>query len=599
MKKTLLAMSMMAAFAAQASEVEYRIDLTHPEHHTGDVSMTFPETKADHLDVKMAAWRTGLYHILDLASGVREFVATDDDGNPLRWEKVDKSTWRIYLPEATEVNVSYQLYANELGRRSRHIDDSHAYLDASAVFMYTDQYRQEEANVTLEVPPSWRSVSGLERTGEHAFSAENWDVLVDSPIETGINKVFDFEQGEQDYQVVFWGHGNYDAEQTVADLKKMVAQASTIWEGYPFERYVFMIHATDGAGGATEHKNSTVIQRPRFSFAPHDEYLSFLSTASHEFIHTWNVKAYRADGLVPYDYQKENYTDLLWMHEGSTSYFQDHLLLRADIMKPTEYFDHLASAIQRHKHKPGAEVMSVAEASFESWIDQYGDRARNYSVNIYSEGAIVSWMLDIALLQETDGKVSYRDVHNALYQRFDADKEGFNDADVLAILKDLTGKSWQTWWQQHVMQPVDVDFTKLLEPVGLKLSYGNSDDVEMRAWAGWSAKPADNGMQLTLVERNSPAWDAGFTPDDIIVAFNGIRVDDKRFKAALKEMQPGDEVTVTYFRRDQLAEKTLTLGKIPKNDAKVVPVDEPTAAQKALFEQWLLIPYPGSEDSDK
>lgn len=593
MRKSLLAIGIMLAPSWVLANTDYYIDLTQPEHHKGEVAITFPASDAKFLDIKMPAWRTGKYRILDLANGVRDFNAHSDD-ETLRWEKVDKSTWRVYLPQNSgEVTVDYEIYANQLGNRSRHIDDSHAYLDASAVFMYADQWRDDPVSVTLSVPENWDSYSGMERASEHAFTAANWDVLVDSPIETGINQHYRFNQGAQEYEVVFWGEGNYDADQTVSDLKKLVATGDSIWSDYPFERYVFMIHATTGAGGATEHKNSTVIQRTRYSFASEDDYLSFMSTASHEFVHTWNVKAYRPAGLVPYDYQKENYTDLFWMAEGSTSYFQNHLLLRAGIMAPDEYFERLAKSIRRHNAKPGRHEMSVAEASFEAWIDQYGDRAHNDSVNIYSEGALVSWMLDSALLEQTDGEVSYRDVHNALYQRFDADVKGYTSTDVLNILKELTGTSWQTWWQNNVESPAgDLPFETMLEHVGMTLLAEQED--ESAVWAGWKAKSSDGGMTLTRVSKGSPAWEAGFTPGDVIVAYNGHTVMDGRFTDAFKEYAAGDDITVTFFRRDQLHEKTLTVTDAPATDVSIEPVEEPTAKQKARFLQWLKVPHPNA-----
>jgi len=591
-RKSLLAVGVMLAPSVVLANTDYKIDLTQPEHHKGEVSITFPASEEKFLDIKMPAWRTGYYRILNLANGVRDFEVRSN-GEELRWEKVDKSTWRIYLPEQSgEVTVDYEIYANQLGRRSRHIDDTHAYLDASAVFMYADAWRNEPISVSLDVPENWKSYSGMERQGDHQFTAQNWDVFVDSPIETGINTHYAFTQDERNYEVVFWGEGNYDAEKTVSDLKKLVGTGDSIWSDYPFERYVFMIHATTGAGGATEHKNSTVIQRPRYSFASRDDYLSFMSTASHEFVHTWNVKAYRPSGLVPYDYQEENYTDLFWIAEGSTSYFQNHLLLHAGIMEPSEYFERVATSIDRHKAKPGREEMSVAEASFEAWIDQYGDRAHNDSVNIYSEGALVSWMLDSELLETTEGEVSYRDIHNELYQRFDADHEGFTAADVLTILKELTGRSWQNWWQNNVETPADIPFEAMLERVGLELVYEKDDEPEV--WAGWNANDTSGGMELTRVSKGSPAWEAGFTPGDVIVAFDGHKVVDGRFSDAFKEYEAGESITVTFFRRDQLHEKTLSVKAKPATDAKIEPVDEPTAEQQARFLQWLQIPHPNA-----
>jgi len=594
-KKSLLALAVAASTPAWA-DVDYHLNLTKPTHHTGQVDIVFPDVENDYIDVKMPAWRTGYYRILNLANGVREFKATSEDGESLTWEKIDKSTWRIHLPKSAQgddVKVNYQIYANQLGRRSRHIDDSHAYLDASAVFMYADEYRSEPVTVSLDVQDNWRSVSGMEKEAEHTFVADNWDILVDSPIETGINELYKFSVDDRDYEVVFWGEGNYDAEQTVKDLEKLVQQSQNIWQGHPYERYVFMIHATSGAGGATEHRNSTIIQRPRYSYASRDDYLSFLSTASHELIHTWNVKAYRPEALVPYDYQKENYTDLFWLAEGSTSYFQNHLLMQADIMTTDEYFERVASGIESFYGKPGREIMSVSEASFEAWSDQYGDRAHNFSVNIYSEGAMVSWLLDLALIERTDGEVTYRDVHNALYQRFDADEEGFNSDDVVAILDELTGQSWQQWWDEHVNAPVaEINFDELLNTVGMKLTFASAD--EQKPWAGWRGKAAAEGVELVQVERGSPAWDAGFTPGDVIVAYDGQRAADGRFEEALQEREVGDTVEVTFFRRDQLHTAELVLGEEQHTGAKIEPIEAPSAKQKARFLQWLQIPHPNA-----
>jgi predicted metalloprotease with PDZ domain len=588
--KYLAALLLLSAASVAEARVDYGIDLTAPEHHTAQVSATFPQTAAPYLDVKMPAWRTGKYTIMNLANGVRQFSALDGAGQPLKWEKVDKSTWRIYLPKPSAIRIGYELYANELLSRSRHIDDTHAYLDASAVFMYADRYRADDVTVGLKVPARWESVSGMDSPAANRFVARDWDTLVDSPIETGIHKSYHFKEGPRDYDVVFWGDGNYDAQKLVAGLKQIVGKAGNIWGGaYPFKRYLFIVHAHDeNGGGATEHKNSTVMQFPRYMFGSRRGNLGFLATAAHEFIHTWNVKSYRGAGMVPYDYDKEDYTDLLWVAEGSTSYFTEQPLLQAGLMKPEEYFDSLASTIDQDRHTPGAKVQSVADASFNEWISVSGDRAKNASADIYTQGSIVSWMLDIALLQQTGGRVSYRDVHKALYQRFLAGQPGFTDRDMLDILKQLTGTSWDGWWAKNVQSPAPVDFAALLAPVGLKLVYpgGNAP------WAGWSGQQSDGGMRLTTVERGSPAWAAGFVPDDIIVALDGHQADKDRFDAAIGEHKPGDIVTVSYFRHDKLAEKKLRLGSTESGPAKVVAVDKPTAAQKALFQRWLLIPYP-------
>lgn len=594
--KKLLALSILAACSAPVfADVNYALNISQPEHHLGDVNVEFPKTAQSFLDVKLPAWRTGRYEILNLANGVRYFKASDDEGNELKWEKIDHSTWRVHLNEPTEVNIDYQVYANELGKRARHIDDSHAFIDASGFFMFSESFRQEPVTVELNVPKAWRSVSGMENyKNKHSFKASDYDVLVDSPIETGINELRTFKVNGREYELVVWGEGNYDIELMLTDLKKLVATGNVIWDSYPYERYVFIVHATSGAGGATEHLNSTIIQRPRDRFAKREDYLGFISTAAHEFIHTWNVKAYRPKGLAPYDYTNINYSKLLWIAEGSTSYFEDHLLVRSGIQTTDEFFKVLSKTINRHVTTPGREVQSASETSFDKWINQGGDHARNYSTNIYLEGSLLSMALDIDLLENSQGKISYKDVHNELYKQHKL-PAGFTEKDVLAILKQLSGRDYSAWWQANVDSPANLDFDALLAKVGLSFELPE----KAKATPSLDAFTKNTGELLTLthVRRDGAAWQGGLTTDDKLVAINKKHV-GKDLTASLETFKVGDKVTVDFIRRDALMATELVLSEDFDKPKKVVANKNATAEQKALFKAWMGVAHPNDVKKD-
>jgi predicted metalloprotease with PDZ domain len=595
--KKLLALSILAACSTSAfADVNYALSISQPEHHLGNVSVEFPKTAQAHIDVKLPAWRTGRYEILNLANGVRYFHAKDENGKALKWEKIDHSTWRVHLNQPTEVNLDYQVYANELGKRARHIDDSHAFIDASGFFMFSESFRQEPVTVNLDVPKKWRSVSGMDNLkGKNTFKAADYDVLVDSPIETGINQLHTFEVDGREYDLVVWGNGNYDIDLMLSDLKKLVATGNVIWDSYPYERYVFMVHATSGAGGATEHLNSTIIQRPRDRFAKREDYLGFISTAAHEFIHTWNVKAYRPKGLVPYDYTNMNYSKLLWIAEGSTSYFEDHLLVRSGIETTDEFFKVMTKTINRHLQTPGREVQSASETSFDKWINQGGDHARNYGTNIYSEGSLLSMALDIDLLEKSQGEISYRDVHKVLYNAHKM-PEGFTEQDVLTILNDLTGRDYSTWWKENVDAPANLNFDELLDKVGLKLERPE----KAKALASIDALAKSSGELLTLshVRRGGSAWKAGLTSADKIVAINKRQV-GKDLKTSLEMFNAGDKVTIDYIRRDELATTSIVLSEDFDKPKKVVSNKDATLEQKALFKAWIGVEHPADVKKDE
>ncbi|WP_404343958.1 M61 family metallopeptidase [Pseudoalteromonas mariniglutinosa] len=588
--KKILAVAILATMTNAAfADVHYSLSVTQPEHHLGNVRVAFPETAQVHLDIKLPAWRTGRYEILNLANGVRFFTAKDDQGQPLSWEKINHSTWRVHLNEPTEVNIDYQVYANELGMRARHIDDSHAFIDASGFFMFSDSFRQEPVTVELDVPKAWRSVSGMDNAGsKHRFKAADYDVLLDSPIETGINELHKFKVDGRDYELVIWGDGNYDVDLMLSDLKKLVTTGNIIWHDYPYQRYVFMVHATSGASGATEHVNSTIIQRPRNRFASREDYLSFISTAAHEFIHTWNVKAYRPQGLVPYNYTDINYEKLLWIAEGSTSYFEDHLMVRSGIETTDEFFAVLSKTINRHLQTPGREVQSASAGSFDKWINQGGDHGRNYSTSIYSEGSLISMALDIDLLSNSNGEISYRDVHRELYKKHKL-PAGFTADDVKAILTALTGNDYTAWWQQYIDNPAIIDFDALLAKVGL--SFELPEQAKAKPSLDAITKHTGELLTLTHVQRDGAAWEGGLTTDDKLVAINNKHV-GKDLTASLEMFQAGDKVTIDFIRRDALMSTEVVLSKGFNMPKQVVANKNASAEQKALFKAWMGVDHP-------
>ncbi|MGB0893861.1 MAG: M61 family metallopeptidase [Parashewanella sp.] len=592
MKLSRLAWLTTAALAPSMSfaQVDYQIDLTSPEHHLAQVEVNFPKTDSKLLTVNLPIWRTGKYTVLPIADGIRNFIAKDEDGQVLPWKKTEIGQWQVQLDKPSNVTVSYQLHANELGTRTRHISASHAYLDASAAFMYSPEFRNEGVSVELKVPKSWKSYSGMDYgSNKHSFVAPNYDVLVDSPIETGISHHRQFSADGRDYELVVWGEGNYDLDQVVTDLTKLSGTAERIWDDYPFKRYVYMVHATSGARGATEHLNSTIIQLPRFKFRERKDYLRFISTASHEFIHTWNVKAYRPAALGTYNYQHPEVTELLWLAEGSTSYFQNQLLLSAGIMKPKEFFADLVKRIGSNKNKPGTDEQSIAQASAGQWTSTGGNYAHNHSVNIYSEGYMVSLALDFSILEDTDLKKSYRDVHRQLY-RDNKVPAGYTPQDVKNIIAKLTDKSYDSWWKQHIDSPVQLDFDALLKQAGLKLSYGK--DNKQKVYTGMTLSSRHNSLTLSRVQRNGPAWKAGVVAGDEIVAVNGLKVTASGFTKRMEDFNAGDKVELTLFSDDKLKNVTMTIGEQPKGKLAITAVAKPSKQQKAFLKAWLGIDWP-------
>ena len=282
-------------------------------------------------------------------------------------------------------------------------------------------------------------------------------------------------------------------------------------------------------------------------------------------------------------------TDLLWMAEGSTSYFQNQLLLRAGVITAKEFFDDLSQRIVLNQHNPGREVQSVAEASLGQWSSTWGDYAVNHSVNIYSEGYLASMALDFSLLSDTQLAHSYRDVHKALYQQYKIPLS-YNVADVQSILKNLSGKDYQSWWAEYVNQPFSLSFDDLLAHAGLITTYGKSPKTEVDA--GMMLSGLYNDLIIASVLKNGPAWNAGVAAGDEIVAVNGLKVTADGLTKRLNDFNVGDTIKLSIFRDERLKEVSLLLTEQPKGDLSIASVDKVTDAQKAFYKAWLGVEWP-------
>ncbi|MEK7671102.1 MAG: hypothetical protein AAB344_02665 [Bacteroidota bacterium] len=305
---TLLSFSAMANLPA----VSYTLGMSKPATHLFEVEILLDGINVNEssLELSLPVWRTDRYMILDLASGIVEFNVFDGTDKNLRWKKTDKSTWTIELNGATKVRARYKVFANEINLRTRGLNDERAFVDGTAVFMYTEKYRWQPITLTVVPFGNWRVTTGLDSVvnERNKFTAPNYAYFADCPLEIGTQKDSSFTVEGKEHVLSIAGKGNHDTEKMVADISKIVKTHAEFWGGLPYERFVFLLALSPGNGGGTEHINSCAIGARPFIFKNPDSYGSFLGLVSHEFFHTWNVKQLRPAAIATYDWTKENYT---------------------------------------------------------------------------------------------------------------------------------------------------------------------------------------------------------------------------------------------------------------------------------------------------
>lgn len=566
-------------------EIGFTISMSKPWTHLLEVEMRVKWTQMpEKTELKMPVWTPGSYLIREYARHVQNFSVTDANGTALAWQKISKNTWQVDTKGAKEIVAKYNVYANELTVRTNELNDEHAFITPAALLMFVKDQLKTGSTVKVNPYGNWKVATGLPNVeGQtNTFRAENFDVLYDSPFEVSDFKEISFTVQGKPHRFVVTGDGNYNLQKIATDTAKIIEESYKIFGDLPYENYLFILNTR--GGGGLEHLNSTALQWNKYGFTG-GGHTRFLGLVAHEFFHLWNVKRIRPDVLGPFDYENENYTKLLWVAEGATSFYESVLLQRAGLITANEALGTRASAFQALQNIPGRFETSLEEASFDAWIKYYrqDENSVNNQVSYYDKGEIVNFLLDAKIRIDSNGAKSLDDVMRYLYAEFAKKGKNYTPADYQKVSEMMAGKSLEDFFAKYVRGREELDYNSILNGFGLKLETGSGNQA---AYLG--ATTADVGGKLTVraVAAGTAAYEQGLNTNDEIVAIDGLRANQAFLQSVIAEKRPNDKIKLTIFRFDELREIEITLGgRIPPN-YKIVRMDNLTEDQKRLYNQY-------------
>jgi predicted metalloprotease with PDZ domain len=376
----------------------------------------------------------------------------------------------------------------------------------------------------------------------------------------------------------------------------VVQAGRDIFGGLPYDYYLFLLHLTEARRGGLEHRNSSTNAVSRWSFRKPQDCERTIDLLAHEFFHVWNVKRIEPASFTEMEYRWETYTRLLWVMEGFTTYYTPLLLRRAGLITPQRMLDRLAEQILRLLQTPGRHLQSAEAASFDTWIKFYrpDENTQNTSVSYYLKGALIAMLLDLEIRQHTGNRCSLDDVMLATYQEFTLQGRGIHDDEFQGICEQVAEGSLQQFFDDYVRGVAELPFEDCLAKAGLGLVFGWKGDEygERAAGLGIRVRTEHGRTVVDTVFTDGPAYHADISPGDEIVALDGFRVTKETIGDRLAERSPGDPVTLTCFRRDELRETQLTLGQRPYNRLDIRPLLDAGPEQRAIYESWLGAPWP-------
>jgi len=591
----LLNLSLFFGFQAMAQsdhDIKYGLGMSEPETHFFEVHMEVPKVLSNphlqdkqHLIVKMPVWTPGSYLVREYAGNVDGFIAHDEQGRSLNSRKINKNSWQIDIEDTEDVHIDYKVYANTLTVRTSFIDANHGYLVGASIFMFVPELMEKPSELKVTPYEKWSVVStALPETSKNVFKVKDFDTLVDSPIEIGNHEVLEFEALGIPHKIAMYSATklNYDKEKLLSDYTKLVEATTSVVGESPLDHYLFIIHHEPGIGGGLEHKFSTTCQTSTGAYSTESAYKGFFALVAHEYFHLWNVKRIRPVALGPFDYEKENYTHMLWVAEGFTNYFEEVILKRAGIYTDEDVLSNHASAINNAENAAGNRVQSVTEASWDAWVKYYRphENSKNTTVSYYGKGGVLASLLEAKIIANTEGERSLQDVMRLLYQKYYKGlNRGYTDAEFQLACETVYGGSLDYFFERFVSGTETPDYNEIFKGVGLELVDAN--EVKNEPYIGiW-----ERSGSVYRISSNGSAYHSGLSVGDEIVSIGGKL--GESFASALYGKNVGDKVSGVAYRNGVKFDFSFELKKDPRKSYSFKKLDKLKKNQKVAYAKFI------------
>ncbi len=574
------------ARAASAGKMAFTISMDDPVSHLFHVTFRCEGLEGKSHDFKMPVWSPGYYGVFDFAANVQAFRAEDDAGHPLEWSKTAASTWTVQSGRATTLVLHYDVKATSRFVANSYLDETRGYIVATGVCLYVDDLIQHPVTVTLQPYPKWSTIAtGLDRAGPdqpHTYAAPNFDVLYDSPILMGnLDALPPFKIRGVPHYFIGYQLGTFDSQVFTRELQSVLEAGIAVIGEIPYPHYTF-IGIGPGQGGI-EHLNSATIPFSGTGLDDPKKRAETLGFLAHEYFHNYNVKRIRPVALGPFAYDKPNLTNMLWVSEGFTVYYEYLMLVRAGVITPEQFLEHMSRSIAAQENNTGRFFQSATESSYGTWTQGPfggGRGGLRKTISYYDKGAILGFLLDLQIRHETQNRRSLDDVMRTLYRTYYQQKQrGFTDEEFRAVCESVAGCPLPEI-VAYAATTVAIDYPKYLSYAGLEFE---SPKELAEAYLGIIAEDQDGKLVAAAVEGDSPAQQAGVKALDEIKTVAGGAVNAKGLRDLIASQQPGARLTLTLSRAPQDREVEVVLTHRQERSFHMKPVSHPDSLQASIL----------------
>jgi predicted metalloprotease with PDZ domain len=538
--------------------------------------------------VYLPTWRPGRYELGNFAKNIKHFQVFGSDNKPLNFKKTHKAVWEVQTSGQQSIRVVYHYFANELNAGSTFLSPEQLYVNPVNCFVFTDETKELSIEVELKVPSNYEIACNLKSEGYKLF-ADSFDQVADSPFIASATLAHEtYQVADTTYHLWFQGLLKIDWDRLKRDFVAFTEKQVEKFSEFPVKEYHFLFQITPyKAYHGVEHCASTVILLGPSYAVFGDFYTELLGVSSHELYHTWNVKAIRPIEMFPYNFKEENFSELGYICEGITTYMGDLFLLKSNVFNFEQYKKEFNGQLQKHFDNHGRFNYSVAESSFDTWLDGYMAGAPGRKVSIYTEGSLLAFVTDVRIRRATDNKFGLDILMKRLYFDYAVQNRGVSEENYTAELNNLTGEDWTDLFKDyfHGTKAYEVILADALDYIGMELIHVPSKKYSE---ANLGIKTIPNGPNFTIQSLfpGSTAEMGGLMLEDEIVAVNGFACQGELDKWL--ELHDDDQKRLLVLRKGKIMEISLPeLQRTFFNVYSIQELKDRTSNQKKALEAWM------------
>jgi predicted metalloprotease with PDZ domain len=575
-----------------AGPLQLDVDLTSVTDRVAHVREEIPvPPNAKELVLLYPQWVPGAHSPTGPISRIAGIV-TSVDGKRVQWIRDQIHVYAFHVPlGAAAKTVALQFdYLSPVKPAEGRIEWSDAIVDLAwnEVVMYPAGFfsRDIPLDVSLKLPPGWKYATALETASQESstvkFKRTTLNTLVDSPLYAGTHfKQVDLSPAPANIvRLDVFADDDKDLEISADALEKhknLAIEAAKLYQSHHYDHYDFLLllSSTVGGIGLEHHQSSEDGSRPNY-FTEWDRGSLRSDLLAHEYTHSWNGKFRRPADLWTPNFNVPMRDDLLWVYEGMTQYWGSVLAARSGIRTAEQARYVFARVAAGFAVTPGRDWRPLVDTTNQpavsmrrpvSWVSW------QLPENYYTEGELIWLDADTKIRELTNERKSLDDFAAEFLGPYNGSfvTHTYNLQDIVDILNKIAPYDWMKFFQErvyalHPAVPVDgitrggyrLAYTDKI-PSWVTRSETSFTGADFSTSLGFSVggqrrgEEAVAGAEDTLgnVWWNSPAFNAGITPDMRIISVNGKAYTARVLRDALVEAERTKQPIELQFRRGE------------------------------------------------